>query len=33
MQFAMQNLDWRRILLSDSTPPKADSLYYAQSIV
>ena len=24
MQFAMQNSDWRRILLSDSTPPKAD---------
>ena len=26
MQFAMQNSDWRRILLSDSTPPKADLL-------
>ena len=24
MQFAMQNSDWRRILLSDSTPPKVD---------
>ena len=24
MQFAMQNSEWRRILLSDSTPPKAD---------
>ena len=26
MQFAMQNsaADWRRILLGDSTPPKAD---------
>ena len=24
MQFAMQNSDWRRILLSDSTHPKAD---------
>ena len=24
MQYAMQNSDWRRILLSDSTPPKAD---------
>ena len=24
MQFALQNSDWRRILLSDSTTPKAD---------
>ena len=35
MQFAMQNSDWQRILLSDSTPPKADLFHsnYAQSIV